>query len=287
MKRKIAFFSFFFILFLNLVSSQEIKLKKVWEIKDVFKIPESVWYDSSSGYLFVSNINGNPLKKDGNGFISKVSIDGKLVKLKWIKGLNAPKGIFSTNGKLYFTDIDTVYKINIESGKILNKYYIEGSIFLNDIVGDSNGNIYITDSSTKNSSVYILNNGKVKFFLKGADIKNPNGLFFSKNKLFIGNSGREEIIIYDLKENKISKRLSVGEGVDGLILTKNSLIITSNWKGKTQALKLNGERFILLDTEKEKINAADIGYIASENLIVIPTFFKNSIVAYKIIKTRR
>ena len=47
---------------------------------------------------FVANINGNSLAKDGNGFISRLTRDGKVESLKFIAGgrggvtLNAPKG---------------------------------------------------------------------------------------------------------------------------------------------------------------------------------------------------
>src|SRR5215213_6618035 len=37
-----------------------------------FKTPESVRYDADLDTYFVSNINGNPSQKDGNGFISRI-----------------------------------------------------------------------------------------------------------------------------------------------------------------------------------------------------------------------
>ena len=38
----------------------------------------------------------------------------------------------------------------------------------------------------------------------------------------------------------------------------------------------------LLDTKDQKINAADIGYIESQELLLVPTFFDNRVVAYKV-----
>ena len=48
----------------------------------------------------------DPFKKDKNGFISKVDLDGNILKLKWVKGLNAPKALDISKGKLYVGDVD-------------------------------------------------------------------------------------------------------------------------------------------------------------------------------------
>src|SRR5207247_257348 len=64
-----------------------------------FLSPESVLADSAQDTYFVSNINGGPLAKDNNGFISRLRPDGALEVLKFIEGgragvtLNAPKGL--------------------------------------------------------------------------------------------------------------------------------------------------------------------------------------------------
>jgi DNA-binding beta-propeller fold protein YncE len=84
------------------------QVNKLWETPTNLKNPESVAYASKQNILFVSNINGEPDKKDQNGFISKVSpSNGSIIELNWITGLNAPKGIaFSNdNNKLYVSDI--------------------------------------------------------------------------------------------------------------------------------------------------------------------------------------
>src|SRR2546427_258967 len=63
------------------------------------KAPESVLYDVAGDQYLVSNINGQPLDKDGNGFISRLTPEGRVAELKWIAGgtkgvtLNAPKGM--------------------------------------------------------------------------------------------------------------------------------------------------------------------------------------------------
>ena len=54
-----------------------------------FLMPESVLDDSAQDIYFVSNINGGPLTKDNNGFITRVRPDGAIEVLKFIEGAAA------------------------------------------------------------------------------------------------------------------------------------------------------------------------------------------------------
>src|SRR5881397_650410 len=89
-----------------------------WAVTEGIAAPESVYVDTDSGFIFVSNINGMPDARDGNGYISKLSSDGKMVTAQWVTGLNAPKGLRSYKGTLWNADLDEVIGIDITSGKI-------------------------------------------------------------------------------------------------------------------------------------------------------------------------
>ena len=95
--------------------------------------------------LYVSNVNGPPLDKDGNGFISKLSPEGEIEELEWITGLNAPKGMIMDGDKLYVTDIDRLVEIDPETGKIVGTYPAEGAIFLNDPAVGPDSTVYVSD----------------------------------------------------------------------------------------------------------------------------------------------
>jgi hypothetical protein len=86
------------------------KIEKVWETPAQFKTPESVIYEPNEDVLFVSNIDGAPDRKDKQGAISKVSpLNGSIIELNWVTGLDAPKGMAITNNTnntlLYVSDI--------------------------------------------------------------------------------------------------------------------------------------------------------------------------------------
>ena len=75
--------------------------------------PESVIFDKNNNSIYISNINGDPLKLDKNGYISKISVDGQILDKKWITGLDAPKGMAIFNDYLFVADLNKIWKINI------------------------------------------------------------------------------------------------------------------------------------------------------------------------------
>ena len=151
-----------------------------WETEPMLTTCESVLHDEDADVLYVSNINGSPDAKDGNGFISKVSLDGKVTEQNWVKGMDAPKGMGLHNGKLFVTDIDRVHEIDTKTGKISKTHAVKGATFLNDIAVD-NGKVYVSDS--RGGSIYLIDEGKVSTFL--ADLEGPNGLFADNNRLVV------------------------------------------------------------------------------------------------------
>ena len=81
-------------------------LNPLWNLTGDFQAPESAYYDAASKAVFVSSINGQILERDGNGYISRLTPDGKIVSARWVTGLNAPKGLRSSGGTLWVSDID-------------------------------------------------------------------------------------------------------------------------------------------------------------------------------------
>jgi sugar lactone lactonase YvrE len=261
-------------------------LTKQWETKKVLQIPESVLYHESGNMLYVSNINGKPTQKNGQGFISKVSLDGKIEHLKWASGLNAPKGSAIYGDKFYVSDIDELIEIDLGTGKILGKYPAAGAKFLNDVAADSSGNIYVSDMSSENSVIYKLIQGKMTVWMKGKEIINPNGLFMEEKRLVVGNSGDGSLKAIGLTDKKIKTIAKVGSGIDGLRSDGKGNYFISDWKGKTSMVTASGKVIVLLDTTASKINSADLEYVKSIRLLLLPTFFDNGVVAYKVEESR-
>ncbi len=259
-------------------------LVPAWKTVPVLKVPESVCYDPTAGVLYVSNINGKPTEKNGQGFISKLSAEGEILTLQWATGLNAPKGMAIHDGKLYVSDIDRLVSIDLANGKIVQTFPAAGGQFLNDVAVDEEGRVYVSDMSDKNSVIYRLEAGKLTVWLQGPEIKSPNGLFYHAGVLYIGNSGDGKIKAVEVASKKITTVAEVGSGIDGLIRDKAGFFLVSDWRGKTSLVTQEGRLFVLLDTTDQNVNSADLGYIPDKRLVLIPTFFDNRVAAYRLVE---
>jgi DNA-binding beta-propeller fold protein YncE len=266
------------------VAKPKAELVKLWETDTTLRTCESVLYNTKANVLYVANINGNPTDKDKNGFISKLTPDGKIETLEWIKGLNAPKGMGIIGNKLFVTDITDLVEIDIEKGKITKKYPIKGSEFLNDITTDTlTGNVYFTDMKKNKIHVLASKTGKVTDLIAADSLGSPNGLYFlDANTLMLATNGDSKFKKIDLTTKQISV---VTEGIDagdGVEKVGENAYLVSSWTGEVFYIN-NGEKLKLLDTQADKVNSADIGYIPAQKTVLVPTFFKNKVVAYQLV----
>ena len=256
----------------------EVSLEKLWETDTLLTTCESVFYDRQRNVLYVSNIRGVPTDKDGNGFISKVNLDGSIENLQWVTGLDAPKGMGVAGDKLYVTNIDELVEVDIISGEIVRRYLVEGALFLNDVATDGN-EVYFTDSDT--NKIHLLSDGKITTWVE-SDLKGPNGLFIESNSILLASMGSADLKAIS-KSDKSQKVIGteIGAG-DGIGKTIGGDYIVSNWQGEVYHIKPDGKKIKLLDTKGQKLNTADIEFIADKKMLLVPTFFGNTVVAYEL-----
>jgi hypothetical protein len=152
-----------------------------------FQQPESTLFDKARGHIIVSNINGHPGKKDGNGYLSLVSPTGKLIKRQWVTGLDAPKGMALLGDRLLVADLTRLHIIDAKTGKLLKSIDVKGAIFLNDITANAN-TAWISDFMGQ--AIYSYKNGDVQEFLRDDHLNHPNGLLFEKGKLLVASWGK-------------------------------------------------------------------------------------------------
>lgn len=268
----------------SVVVKPQAELVKLWETDSTLTTCESVLYNPVANVLYVANIQGDPTAKDGKGFISKLTPEGKIETLEWVSGLNAPKGMGIIGNKLFVTDITDIVEIDIEKGKVTKKYPVKGSVFLNDITTDTTtGSVYFTDMKKSKIQVLASKTGKITDFIAADSLGSPNGLYFlDANTLMLATNGDSKFKKIDLTTKQISV---VTEGIDagdGIEKVGENAYLVSSWTGEVFYIN-NGEKLKLLDTQAEKINAADIGYIPAQKTLLVPTFFKNKVVAYQLV----
>jgi hypothetical protein len=276
MNAKNLFFSACLFVFSVTSSQAQHSLTRLWESEAALPIPESVLYSAKGKLLYVALIDGKPAEKDGQGGIAKVGLDGKIIAKDWVTGLNAPKGMGLYGPKLYVADVTDIVEIDVKTGKILKKYAVDDSKFLNDITIDSKGNLYVSDSQTK--KVHLLKDGKVTTYLE--NLTGPNGLLAVGSDLLIADSGTLKKMSSDKKLTTIAEGMD--KSTDGIEQVKAGEYIVSCWAGIVYYVKADGTIEKLLDTTADKTNSADIGYDSVKKIVYVPTFVKNSVVAYQL-----
>lgn len=275
MKQLLLFVSAFFLAFLT--KAQTHQLVKKWETDTVFKVPESVLYDPGHQLLYVANIDGKqPWEKDGAGSIGKMDITGKVIDAEWITGFNAPKGMGLYHHTLYVADVDRVVVVDLHQGKIISFIEVPGSQALNDITIDANGVIYVSDSRGK--KVYHIKDGAPSVYLE--NLKGPNGLLVRGTDFYVLDQGG----MYKVNADRSLALVTDGMegGTDGIENVTGNDFIVSCWAGVIWYVNADGSKEKLLDTRDQKINTADIGFDPVTKTVFVPTFWKNSVVAYEV-----
>lgn len=253
----------------------------------VFKNPESIVFDPVTRQLFVSNVNGHPLAKDGNGFISKVAINGDIRDLHWITGLNAPKGMTIIGDILYVADIDRLVVIDMTNNN-MDFHPVQGALFLNDISHDEAGNVYISDFMT--DTIHLFENGALSVWLSSDELLSPNGLYAAGGLLYIGNWGRMvdgfktkeagHLIGIDLRTKQITTIAEHLGNLDGLGKYEDFFIVTDFMAGTLFVLDSNGQ---IKDQIKINKTSADLCVLPEDwELLVIPVMNENRIEGFSI-----
>ena len=226
--------------------------------------------------------------KDGDGWISKYDLKGKLIKDKWAVGLNAPKGLRSDGSRIWVTDIDRIVSYNINSGVKEHDIKIDGAKFLNDLACSKDGTVYFSDMIA--SKIYQYKNKKISILIEGADIEHPNGLLVEGENLIIGAWGKEiqddfttktlgRLLSLNLKTKKITpitaKPLGNLDGVesDG----KGGYVVTDWIAGKVfHVLKLGTSKTLATFPK----GAADHAFIADKKILILPEMLENKVGAF-------
>lgn len=250
-----------------------------------FLTPESVMWDSAQDVYFVSNINGAPNAKDGNGFISRVGPAGIVMDSAFMTGLNAPKGMALVGDTLWVTDIDAVRAFNARTGAPVATVAVPGAIFLNDIAAAPDGSLYVTDTAIRFGAAGVEHPGTDQIFriardrtvtlaAKSDTFARPNGITWdAANGRFVvvpfgGNS------LFAWKPGDAPTVIGTGPGqFDGVEIAHGAVWVSS-WADSSVYRYVNGQGTNLI---KGVPSPADIGYDAKRNRLLIPIFTGNRV----------
>jgi hypothetical protein len=253
-----------------------------------FQTPESVKWDSAQDVYFVSNINGAPGAKDGNGYISRVGPAGMVMDSAFIRGLNAPKGMALVHDTLWVADIDQVRGFDASTGAPTATVTVPGAIFLNDIAAAPDGSLYVTDTAIRfgaNGTVEhpstdqifrIAPNRTVSVAIKSDSLGRPNGITWdaANQRFIVVPFGGKSLLAWKPGETTVTS-LGAGAGqFDGVEITKDGAIWVSSWADSSVSRYAGGQGSTLI---KGVPSPADIGYDARRNRLLVPIFTGNRV----------
>jgi sugar lactone lactonase YvrE len=261
--------------------------KLLWEAKGLAQ-PESVVYDPATDVLYVSNINGAVMQKDGNGFITRLKPDGTILEREWVKGLNSPTGLALRDRKLYVADVDQLVEIDAASGQIIKRYPAKDAIFLNDVAIGPDGAVYVSD--TPMNTIWRLKDGSFEPWLTDDDLDGPNGLLVQGGKLIVASFGKMpsegqkqelagllSVSLEDKKVEKLGNGKPIGN-LDGLEPLDSGAYLVTDWAGGAlYRVDAKGKADRLIDLNQ---GSADLTYLPDKQRVLIPMMLDNSLVAY-------
>jgi hypothetical protein len=260
-----------------------------------FSTPESALYDSDQRVWFVSNINGSPSAKDGNGFISRLTSEGVIDSLHFVQGgrggarLNGPKGLALVGDTLWVADIDAVRGFDRHTGApVATIEFGRRARFLNDIAVAGDSGLFITDTGIIIADsmthpgpdrIFKVMGRTITVVAEGPQLLGPNGIVwdsagrrlimvpFGGTTIFVGKPGGGAI------------PLGVGPGQqDGVVILDGRLLVSSWADSSVTEVSATGFHKVISGVP----SPADIGLDVAGRRLAVPIFTGNRVEIWKL-----
>lgn len=260
-----------------------------------FSTPESALYDSDQRVWFVSNINGSPSARDGNGFISRLTSDGVIDSLHFVQGgrggatLNAPKGLALTGDTLWVADIDAVRGFERHTGApVATIEFGHRALFLNDITAAGDSGLFLTDTGIIIADsmthpgpdrIFKLKGRTITVVAEGPQLQGPNGIVWDeagKRLIIVAFTGKT---IFTGKAGGGAIPLGVGPGQqDGAVILDGRLLVSSWADSSVTEVSAVGFHKVISGLP----SPADIGLDVAGRRLAVPLLTQNRVEIWKL-----
>lgn len=277
------------ILFLVALSAAASIPELQWEAQG-FLAPESIVYDATRQEYYVSNMGTfRSGQTPGDGFISRLSANGKMLELRWVQGLENPKGLALSKGHLFVGDDVYLTEIDVATGRIIAQHKpAESDGDFNDCTADAEGNVYVC--SGKLGTVFRLHDEKFEPWMK-LDFSVTgwiNGLRAEKDRLLLGGwsvrraDGSEQLGHLSTVDYRTKSIGRLGNQpichIDGLEPDGKGGYLVSDWiSGEVFHVSSDGKPALIFKLSE---GTADFLYREDVHLLLIPLMNDHVVRAY-------
>ncbi len=263
------------------------RLEKVWETPAELNIPESVCWDRKRQVFYVTSYNRLSRAGAGQGYVSRIAPDGRILDREWVTGLDGPCGTALYADRLYVVECTgQLVAIDLDRGVVTDRWKAPPSRFLNDIVIAADGTVYIsntTPAAAGETHILRFKDGVFEAWKSGLEISKANGLCLWNGKLVVGSSGDCLLKAVDLVTREVTDIVGLGGRViDGIRTDATGNLLVTLWEEEGVVITPDGHVTELLDVAGSGRNLADCDYVPELGLWVIATFYGNSVAAWRL-----
>jgi glucose/arabinose dehydrogenase len=255
-----------------------VRLEQAWRLAG-FANPESAALSGDGSFLYVTNVNGEGEAKDGNGFISRVSTDGRMLEREFARGLDGPKGIMLGGDALYVADIDQLVVVDAATGAVRRRVSASGAQFLNDLTFAPDGQVLIADSG--GARIYAVRSDAAVVWLEHELLGSINGFLPEPERLIVTTmAGRLLAIDYETRAITV---LAEGLGdADGVASLGDGRYLVSEWPGLMHVVTPGGAHTTILDTREERRFLND--FLLVGEVLYQPHWEPSEFTAYRVVQ---
>lgn len=262
-------------------------------VTEGFDAPECVVVDPASETGYVTNIGVPPDQEggqkywtdDGAGFLSQLSPEGMLAKLRWMDStpdavLHAPKGMCILDGVLYVNDNTRIRRVSLRRNIPLRPIPVPGSQRLNDMATDGKA---VFASDTGAGKVYRLRGGTQRTIQAPEGV---NGITFHKGRMFAVSVSLRDVYELDPSGRGAPRPFGLAAhfaGLDGIeVLDDGSFIVSDLLGDKVSVISPDGKS---VRTIARLEAPTDIGVNRKRGLLFVPQLKAGRVIVYELKKS--
>lgn len=254
--------------------------------------PRAVVYDSVDDVYLVSNMNGDPLAQDENGFVTRLSPDGEVLAQQWSPKLgtadrmHAPKGMAIRGDTLFVADIQCIRIVNRATGDLLGSRCLDVSSLSGIDVGPE-GSVFVTDDGfaltdgqstpTGSDALYRLSfqEGRGEGTLaEGADLDHPTGVAVGTRGIFVTTEGGD-LLRFTAAGERTTMLQRPEDAFEGVVFVAGGgFAVSSSSDGRITLFDSGGRPTTIADGLAVP---GDLGYDSTRDRLLVPLLQTNSL----------